>query len=119
MNIRMILSALLLLAATTAVQAGGRHVFALDREADAAPAAKVLLYQDTAVAASGAVPTEAYYAIDAEPFPVPQPKADIASTRNWVWWGAAGAALAAGVAAWIVWSGESPKAQPDHVIAQF
>lgn len=107
------LGAVLALAAPLfAASPASRHaVYAMDeseREANA-PRVKVLLHQDTAVAAwSGmeAIPCGEIYAIEEAAPARDAAKVDTASKTAWVWAGAGGAVVAAGVAAWVFLSGD-------------
>lgn len=98
-----------LFAANTAARHSVYDMDATEREAYA-PAVKTLLYQDTAqVAAVEGLPCGDYFAI-AEAFPAPKAAVeDSGSKTAWVWAGATGAVLAAGVAAWVVLSGDEPE----------
>lgn len=107
------LGAVLALAAPLfAASPASRHaVYDMDeseREAYA-PKVKVLLHQDTAVAAwSGmeAIPCGEIYAIQEAAPARDAAKADTSSKTAWVWAGAGGAVVAAGVAAWVYFSGD-------------
>lgn len=131
MNIRMKPSAKTLLAALTlaglilsapvdAASPAARHsVYDMDAaERDAyAPAVKTLLHQDTAAALHG-LPCGGYYAIPEE---APAAKASIEDSSSrpaWVWAGAGGAVVAAGVAAWIFLSGDEPRDQTVHAVLE-
>lgn len=120
MNTRMNLSTKTLIAALAlsaplfAASPAARHAVydmdAAEREAYA-PAVKTLLYQDTAqVAAVEGLPCGDYYAI-AEAAPAPKAALEDSSSKRtaWVWAGATGAVVAAGVAAWVMLSGDEPE----------
>ena len=112
-------AAVVFTAAPVSAAETSRHtVYAMDREAVRAPAAKTLLAQDTLRTDGGDAYARAeFYAIN-EPLPEPkQEKAEVSGKKAWYWVGGAGVALVAGVAAWLV-LGEDEK-PANHVIAAF
>ncbi len=111
------LATIVLSAAPVSAAEVSRHsIYTADRETIKAPASKFLLAQDTLRSPGGdAYAVAEFYAIN-EPLPEPKPAAEVSDKKAWYWVGGAGAALVAGLTAWLVLRDDS-ESSPSHVIA--